>query len=202
MSFSELDGHLPQSFPIGHVLTVKGVEYRTAIEGNKVVWVPEEKIDQSIVVSQPLTPTNEEETSQSDPKRRFFGIFTPKVKPENRETSNSMDSQLDQFDPSQYDFFVIGDPIACPPCKRVRAILEVYAEQQEMDEKSVTIKEWKFDLKNKRLVNDMQHKWLEREKTRDSKLAQHTTIPKIWHKGHFIGGESDLQTTLASIYSP
>lgn len=108
-----------------------------------------------------------------------------------------MDAILDVFNPNQYTFFVIGDNLKCKPCRQVHEILEFLVEDTEEE---ISVREWRYDMSKKKMVDDMQQKWVDREKTRDPKYAEWKSIPQIWYNGLFIGGKSELMEVLRNKY--
>lgn len=110
------------------------------------------------------------------------------------------DEELDKFQPSRFDFFVIGNEKDCVPCRNVMRDIEVY---KDISENEITTKKWDYDIKTSKIISsiasfgEMCNAWLDRERSRNAKLRDWKTIPMVWHDGKFIGGSREHQRALA-----
>jgi L-rhamnose mutarotase len=103
------------------------------------------------------------------------------------------DKMLDEFDCSNYTFFLIGDEEKCRPCFNALEDINKYADRMDEDD---TVKKWKYDMINKCMEGKEREAWVRREKQRDEQFRGYSTIPQIWHKGKFIGGLKELRNLL------
>ena len=106
------------------------------------------------------------------------------------------DEFLDQFQPSNHTFFLIGNPEVCKPCKEALDIFDHLLKTKE-----ITYKKWLANLETKRPESFLKYSWTLREKKKDDKYKDYDKFPQIWYKGEFIGGLNDLKSVLKEEFS-
>ena len=196
-----IDGNLAQSYKIGTVVTIGEKNYKPVKKDGLIVWERDELSSESVEVDKERRPKADPE---SDTDSETKGDLEDKTNDKQEKTKEpvdkavtfkehetSIDDVLDEFKPEEYTFFCIGDKLGCQPCKRSKIIIDKYSDLVE----GVTVKEWTYSLKSKEVVGpgrDMKNKWIAREHTKNNKFRDYHTIPMIWVKGDFIGGEMDL----------
>lgn len=90
--------------------------------------------------------------------------------------------------PLNSDFFMIGNTHWCPPCKKAEAVIEKLVKVNGWTYEKWTVEKGEIFTSGTKCSAEFKADFARKA----IKVTNHTSIPRIWYKGDFIGGYNEL----------